>query len=64
MFHHEDFSGQLLFDPTPLQGQGASGAVLPAAAASAGGGNIQQQHQALLDEQQEIPENQSKRDCG
>ena len=42
------------FDPTPLQGQGAAGAVLPAAAASAGGGNIQQQHQALLDEQQEI----------
>ena len=42
------------FDPTPLQGQGAAGAVLHAAAASAGGGNIQQQHQALLDEQQEI----------
>ena len=42
------------FDPTPLQGQGAAGAVLLAAAASAGGGNIQQQYQALLDEQQEI----------
>ena len=42
------------FNPTPLQGQGAAGAVLPAAAAGAGGGNIQQQHQALLDKQQEI----------
>ena len=42
------------FNPTPLQGQGAAGAVLPAAAAGPGGGNVQQQHQALLDEQQEI----------
>ena len=43
-----------LFDPTPLQGQGAAGAALTAAAAGTGGVNIQQQHQALLDEQQEL----------
>ena len=42
------------FDPTPLQGQGAAGAALPAAAASAEGGNIQQRHQASQDKQQEI----------
>ena len=51
---NEEGPESAFFDPTPLQGQGAAGAALPAAAASAGGGNIQQQHQALLDEQQEI----------
>ena len=37
---NEEGPESAFFSPTPLQGQGAAGAVLPAAAASAGGGNI------------------------